>query len=49
MPLGKPRNLDDQTYLDIVAYILQFNGVPPGAQKLMPDVHVLEQIVITVP
>src|SRR5229473_1624313 len=28
MPLGKPRNFDDQTYLDIVAYILQFNGIP---------------------
>jgi mono/diheme cytochrome c family protein len=35
--------------IDIVAYILQFNGIPPGTQKLEPDVRVLEQIVITIP
>jgi mono/diheme cytochrome c family protein len=49
MPLGKPRNLDDQTYLDIVAYILQFNGIPSGNQKLVPDPGILGQIVITIP
>ena len=49
MPLGKPRNLDDQTYLDIVTYILQFNGIPSGNQKLVPDAGVLGQIVIAVP
>src|SRR5438477_11843944 len=26
MPLRNPRSLDDQTYIDILAYILQFNG-----------------------
>ena len=30
MPLGNARGLDDQTYIDIVAYILQFNGIPTG-------------------
>jgi mono/diheme cytochrome c family protein len=49
MPLGNARGLDDQTYIDIVAYILQFNGIPSGAQKLEPDVRALEQIVIAVP
>jgi mono/diheme cytochrome c family protein len=49
MPLGNARGLDDQTYIDIVAYILQFNGIPAGNQKLEPDVRSLEQIVITVP
>jgi mono/diheme cytochrome c family protein len=49
MSLGNPRNLDDQTYLDIVAYILQFNGIPSGNQKLVPDAGILGQIVITIP
>ena len=33
MPAGAPGSLDDQTYIDIVAYILQFNGMPPGNQN----------------
>jgi cytochrome c553 len=49
MPYGNARSLDDQTYIDIVAYILQFNGIPSGNQKLEPDVRVLEQIVVAVP
>ena len=47
MPAGAPGSLDDQTYIDIVAYILQFNGMPAGNQKLMPDLDSLEKIVIT--
>ena len=49
MPLGNARSLDDQTYLDIVAYILQFNGIPAGNQKLEPDVPALEKITINIP
>jgi S-disulfanyl-L-cysteine oxidoreductase SoxD len=49
MPYGNAGSLDDQTYLDIVAYILQFNGIPSGAKKLEPDDSALEKIVITVP
>jgi cytochrome c553 len=49
MPYGNARSLDDQTYLDIVAYILAFNGIPSGNQKLEPNVPALEKIVITVP
>src|SRR5258708_7767992 len=49
MPLGNARSMDDQTYIDIVAYILAFNGIPAGNQKLEPDVRALEQIVIAVP
>jgi cytochrome c553 len=49
MPYGNARSLDDQTYIDIVAYILAFNGIPSGNQKLAPDVPALEQIVIAVP
>jgi cytochrome c553 len=49
MPYGNARSLDDQTYIDIVAYILAFNGIPSGNQKLEPDVPALEKIVISVP
>jgi S-disulfanyl-L-cysteine oxidoreductase SoxD len=49
MPLGQPGSLDDQTYVDIIAYLLQFNGIPAGNQKLVPDDRALQQIVITVP
>ena len=49
MPYGNSRSLDDQTYVDIVAYILAFNGILAGTLKLEPDVRVLEQIVITIP
>jgi cytochrome c553 len=49
MPYGNSRSLDDQTYIDIVAYILQFNGIPAGSEKLLPDVPALEKIVVDVP
>jgi S-disulfanyl-L-cysteine oxidoreductase SoxD len=49
MPPGAARSLDDQTYPDIIAYILQFNGIPAGSEKLVPDVDTLERIVITIP
>jgi mono/diheme cytochrome c family protein len=49
MPANAPGSLDNQTYIDIVAYILQFNKMPPGNEKLMPDVEALEKIVITAP
>jgi hypothetical protein len=32
-----------------VAYILQFNGIPAGNQKLEPDVPALEKITIDIP
>ena len=49
MPPNKSRSLDDQTYVDIVAYLLQFNGLPAGNQKLPPDIATLRQIIIEVP
>jgi mono/diheme cytochrome c family protein len=49
MPYGNSGSLDDQTYVDIVAYILSFNGVPAGNQKLEPNVPALEKIVVEVP
>jgi cytochrome c len=49
MPYGNALSLDDQTYIDIVAYILAFNGIPAGSQNLEADVPALEKIVIAVP
>ena len=49
MPPEEKRGLDDQVYLDIVAYILQFNKVPSGNQELKPDIETLKQIVIAAP
>jgi mono/diheme cytochrome c family protein len=46
MPPGAPGSLDEQTDLDIVAFILQFNGYPSGDQELGLDTAVLEAIVI---
>ncbi len=37
MPLGSENTLGDKTYMDILAFILQFNGFPPGNQDLVPE------------
>jgi mono/diheme cytochrome c family protein len=37
MPLGNANSLGDKTYMDILAFILQFNDVPPGNQELVPE------------
>ena len=37
MPLGNGNSLGDKTYMDILAFILQVNGFPPGNQELVPD------------
>lgn len=34
MPPDRPASLPEQTYTDIVAYLLQANGIPPGDQPL---------------
>ncbi len=49
MPPGRRGAIDDQAYLDIVAYILRFNNIPAGNQTLQPNVDMLKQIVISVP
>ncbi len=46
MPLGAGGSLSDPEYLDIVAYILKFNGYPAGDRELGPEDQVLRQIVI---
>jgi mono/diheme cytochrome c family protein len=37
MPGDLPGSLDERTYTDIMAYILQGNGLPAGTRELSPD------------
>jgi mono/diheme cytochrome c family protein len=37
MPLGNGNSLGDKNYIDIVAFILQFNQFPPGSRELVPE------------
>ena len=37
MPLGNANTLGDKTYMDILAFILQSNGFPPGNRELVPE------------
>jgi mono/diheme cytochrome c family protein len=38
MPRGAPRSLSDEAYLDILAFVLQANDVPPGSTELSAEV-----------
>jgi hypothetical protein len=44
MPQTAPHSLSDQTYIDIIAYILSANGLPAGGPDLKPDVDSLKTI-----
>ncbi|MND03959.1 hypothetical protein D3C83_240170 [compost metagenome] len=46
MPQNAPDSLGDRAYVDLVAYLLQANGSPAGAQELPLDVAELERISI---
>jgi mono/diheme cytochrome c family protein len=37
MPVGNANTLGDKTYMDVLAFILQFNDFPPGNQELVPE------------
>jgi mono/diheme cytochrome c family protein len=49
MPQDNPGSLPDQDYIDIIAFLLASNDVPPGDEELRPDVSVLNNIVIEPP
>jgi S-disulfanyl-L-cysteine oxidoreductase SoxD len=38
MPANNPASLSETAYLDIQAYLLQANEIPPGTKELKPDV-----------
>src|SRR4051794_10336900 len=44
MPPDNPGGLNDSTYADILAFILQGNAYPPGPQELPSDVSALRQM-----
>ncbi len=46
MPLDDPRSLAPQTYIDVLAYILNFSGYPTGEVELGQDPAILRSIVI---
>jgi mono/diheme cytochrome c family protein len=46
MPPSRPGELGDDTYADLVAYILQVNGVAAGDTALPTDIDQLNQMVI---
>jgi ankyrin repeat protein len=48
MPQNAPDSLGDRGYVDLVAYLLQANGSPAGAEELPLDVAELERIMIAV-
>lgn len=47
MPLGAGGSLEPQTYLDIMAFILQTNGVPAGPDELARSTVASPRIKIT--
>ena len=49
MPADDPASLPTETYADIVAYVLQFSGFPPGPGELPADAAALGQIPIPAP
>lgn len=46
MPRNEPGNLSAGGAADVIAYILQQNGFPPGPDELKPEPDVLESIQI---
>lgn len=44
MPQDRPGSLSPQQYIDVVAYILQLNGIQPGTQELTPDIALLSRM-----
>ncbi len=44
MPKSNPGVFDDQTYLDLIAYILRMNGYDVGNKELVPDRQALAEI-----
>jgi plastocyanin len=44
MPQQKPHSLSDQMYVDIIAYLLDSNGLPPGKSELRADPDVLREV-----
>ena len=48
MPLDKPGGMKEQEYLDVIAYLLQANHAPAGADSLKSDSTVMRKSRISV-
>lgn len=46
MPESNPGSLKSREYIDLIAYILQINGMPPGEDALRPRASMLKNILI---
>jgi mono/diheme cytochrome c family protein len=46
MPQDRPDGLSPQQYADILAYIFQLNGLPPGEEELQASKQELRKILI---
>jgi mono/diheme cytochrome c family protein len=44
MPEDNPGGLVDEAYVDVIAYILELNGFPPGDTELLPTDESLERV-----
>jgi len=49
MPPKNPGSLSDDTYVDIIAFILQSNGMQPGNQELPSDMNALSSMLMPRP
>lgn len=48
MPLDNPGGLNEEDYIDVVAYMLALNGVPAGKAALRADASALKELRIDV-
>ena len=44
MPQDRPGSLTPDQYVDVLAFILQLNGIQPGTQELLPNVALLARM-----
>lgn len=49
MPEDGPGSLRNQEYADVLAYILDLNGVPAGTVELIPEGEALRNITVAAP
>lgn len=49
MPFSAPGSLGDETYLDILTYVLQANGYPSGVDELELDEGELARLIVDQP
>src|SRR6266508_1660050 len=47
MPMSKPGSVDPQTFLDVLGFLFQANGVPVGTTDLVAEPNFLDAILIT--